>query len=321
MTQQWYVYKNGQQNGPYTREQLNEQAGDGSLSPADMIWTAGMANWSRADQVEGLILAAPPQPGPPPVAPPPPGSLSDQRDGAGYSGATSYRQVSPDRGFLGGSAGKQNKGLVIALALSLVVIVILSGYLLSISSGNGNGEVAVDPDVTSPVAVDVTSSEAVDVNTDPLLGEWVLRDPENENNEAYIGIYPSQFVLGLGSGSSFGGEYWRFNCSPTNYVDLTEAQKEEAINIFGDDIDDTGTSYFIVMDGVDAIAFRGNMGEEASLPAQDWVILPWFIIKLLPNGQVAIINIDSDVLELDRIEREEFKQYLIRAAERPLSYY
>lgn len=57
MSDNWYLYQDQQQKGPYTFEQLASEIQRGAVSPADMIWCSGMENWVRADQVEGLFPA------------------------------------------------------------------------------------------------------------------------------------------------------------------------------------------------------------------------------------------------------------------------
>jgi len=69
MSRQWYLYKDQQQQGPFSWDKLVEQARAHSIEPADMIWAEGMEGWSRADQVEGLITPDPKTPVPPPVNP------------------------------------------------------------------------------------------------------------------------------------------------------------------------------------------------------------------------------------------------------------
>jgi len=54
MSEQWYLYQNQQQKGPYSLNQLKQAAGQGSIRREDMLWTKGMDGWIRADQVEGL---------------------------------------------------------------------------------------------------------------------------------------------------------------------------------------------------------------------------------------------------------------------------
>lgn len=76
MSGEWYLYKDQQQQGPIDWEKLVEQAKEGIVGPADMVWTEGMTDWSRADQVEGLIAAVPPPP-PEPVSTPPPSPKPD----------------------------------------------------------------------------------------------------------------------------------------------------------------------------------------------------------------------------------------------------
>jgi uncharacterized membrane protein len=69
MSKKWYLYKNKEQKGPFTWEELEAQAGEGSITASDMIWSEGMEGWTKAGQVEDLLPKAPPAP---PVAPPAP---------------------------------------------------------------------------------------------------------------------------------------------------------------------------------------------------------------------------------------------------------
>lgn len=66
---------NGQQGGPFTVAQLQQAAAQGQLVPTTMVWAAGMAGWSPAEEVPALagIFQSPPPP-PPSSAPPPPPS-------------------------------------------------------------------------------------------------------------------------------------------------------------------------------------------------------------------------------------------------------
>ncbi len=70
MAQQWYVYKDGQQLGPFTREEFDEQVKSGAVNATDLVWTAGFDGWFPAQEVDGLF--APPSPPPSGVASPPP---------------------------------------------------------------------------------------------------------------------------------------------------------------------------------------------------------------------------------------------------------
>lgn len=69
MTETVYLARNGQQLGPYTREQLAAMAAAGEIQPGDMAWHGGMAEWASADSVlRGLGIAAPASPPVPPRA-------------------------------------------------------------------------------------------------------------------------------------------------------------------------------------------------------------------------------------------------------------
>jgi membrane protease subunit (stomatin/prohibitin family) len=62
-TQQWYLGVGGQQQGPFDQAGLAAQVSGGALTPATLVWRAGMAQWTPAQQVPelaGLFGAVPP---------------------------------------------------------------------------------------------------------------------------------------------------------------------------------------------------------------------------------------------------------------------
>jgi len=60
---EWYILKSGQQEGPFTWEQLWQQARSGQIQPADQVWKEGMPGWAAAVQFPGLFdTAKPPTP-------------------------------------------------------------------------------------------------------------------------------------------------------------------------------------------------------------------------------------------------------------------
>jgi membrane protease subunit (stomatin/prohibitin family) len=62
----WHVAVNGQTSGPFTVVQLSEMAAAGQLTPATMVWAAGMAGWVPAGQLPHLTHLFPQTPPPPP---------------------------------------------------------------------------------------------------------------------------------------------------------------------------------------------------------------------------------------------------------------
>ena len=54
--QQWRVIDaDGNECGPYTAEQLQAYAADGTISPTTQVWTEGLETWISALEVEGLF--------------------------------------------------------------------------------------------------------------------------------------------------------------------------------------------------------------------------------------------------------------------------
>lgn len=69
----WYVSRDGEQEGPFSSEQIRLLAETGDLKASDLVWKAGMLQWSSASEVPGL-LTPPPLPSkssPLPTKPPP----------------------------------------------------------------------------------------------------------------------------------------------------------------------------------------------------------------------------------------------------------
>lgn len=139
MSEQWFIFKDQVQKGPFTREQLNEQVQSGAVGPNDQIWKEGMDGWVSADQVEGLL---PKQAAsfPPPVnasspPPPPPPSLS-----VGSSGPESQEIPTPaTTPQMAGAAKappvrKKKSGLKIAAIIGGSIIALLIILILVVSA-------------------------------------------------------------------------------------------------------------------------------------------------------------------------------------------
>jgi hypothetical protein len=59
----WYYALNDQRQGPVAFEHLRQLAITGQITPTDLVWCEGMADWQPAHTIAGL--------GPPPAAAPP----------------------------------------------------------------------------------------------------------------------------------------------------------------------------------------------------------------------------------------------------------
>ncbi|QJW96841.1 DUF4339 domain-containing protein [Frigoriglobus tundricola] len=106
----WYFVVNGAQTGPVSFAELKAAAAAGKLSPGDLAWQEGTADWVPAGTVVGVFSPARPQPGavPLPAAGPEPLSLDDEpprrnrsrrprraRDDAEPSGMPDWLQLIP----------------------------------------------------------------------------------------------------------------------------------------------------------------------------------------------------------------------------------
>jgi hypothetical protein len=55
MADDWYYVQNNERQGPVDFERLQALAAGGWLSPDDLVWRAGMANWMQAREAGGLF--------------------------------------------------------------------------------------------------------------------------------------------------------------------------------------------------------------------------------------------------------------------------
>ena len=85
-SEQWFYSQNGQQRGPVALDDLRAMLNGGQVMWSEMVWSAGMPNWSPASSVSALrTLSAAPGDRPPPLppqainyaGPPPPGQYRD----------------------------------------------------------------------------------------------------------------------------------------------------------------------------------------------------------------------------------------------------
>ena len=52
---QWHVARDGKVYGPYSPQQLREMASTGKISPGDLVWRDGMAEWADCATIPGFI--------------------------------------------------------------------------------------------------------------------------------------------------------------------------------------------------------------------------------------------------------------------------
>lgn len=72
---QWYYSKNGTQLGPVAQDELISKLSSGEVSPADLVWKDGMADWIPASQVGELKAVAVPPAAPSAPAVPSPAAM------------------------------------------------------------------------------------------------------------------------------------------------------------------------------------------------------------------------------------------------------
>ena len=54
----WYYLVEGTQEGPVPQEELLQKFASGQLSEDTFVWTKGMKDWLRAQEIDGLLTQA-----------------------------------------------------------------------------------------------------------------------------------------------------------------------------------------------------------------------------------------------------------------------
>jgi hypothetical protein len=153
--QQWFVSRDGQRQGPLTSQQLKAAADAGQLSPSDLVWKEGLAEWAKASGVRGLFASSPP-----PIAPsPPPIKATVATKACPFCGETILgvaKKCKHCGEFLDGSQQKQGKavfkasGDFIGLLCSYHVMDARMNVLVKLKP-NQSFEVAIPRDTTMHV--------------------------------------------------------------------------------------------------------------------------------------------------------------------------
>jgi len=65
---QFHVAVNGQTTGPFGAAQLQQMMGQGQFDRDSLVWTQGMAGWTKAGEVPALATLFSAMPPPPPPA-------------------------------------------------------------------------------------------------------------------------------------------------------------------------------------------------------------------------------------------------------------
>ncbi len=192
MSSQWYLYKDGQQQGPFSWEELYRQAEAGLFSPADLVWTEGMENWSRADQVKGLVSA-------PPAAPPGPHS-------APQGGPAPSHQQRAAGSHRAATAPRRGRAGLVALITVLVVLLLGGGFFvfnLLLADGAGRIETML-ADLTGDEGISASSGLPPEV----IIGSW-QEEKKTGDAEVFLQFNEDETLIIATSNSNFPEEsFW-----------------------------------------------------------------------------------------------------------------
>lgn len=56
MQKEWFIYKDSDQQGPFSVSEIEKMIGNGEISPQTLIWRQGMSDWQALEKVQDLDL-------------------------------------------------------------------------------------------------------------------------------------------------------------------------------------------------------------------------------------------------------------------------
>jgi hypothetical protein len=204
MASEWYYTKNGIQNGPVTSLELKGLAESNLLSPTDLVWKEGMAEWRPASTIKEVFQVSN-------LPPPIPGKtnatslnseaikrkLYDIKDEVVHN---FMKQSSKDSNVLCDTCGKEfeksesvcsNCGKKKRMSLKRKVIYGFGGFfLLTVIASAGNQKEARELNTAVPVNGDINVKDVSSGNT---KSKSELKKPRNSKTDYSLG---QEFVLG-----------------------------------------------------------------------------------------------------------------------------
>lgn len=135
---QWFYTRGGQQAGPVSLDQLRQMAASGQITPADLVWREGMANWQPMNTLPefGGAPAAPATP----ASPAAPYGQPYGAPGAPYGAPMQY-QPTPQQSYSGMAIGGfccSLGGLVCCGPIFGIIAVILGAVAINGMNRVGN---------------------------------------------------------------------------------------------------------------------------------------------------------------------------------------
>jgi hypothetical protein len=170
MTKLWYIYKDGEQQGPFTWEKLTGMAQAGEISPDDLVIGEGMSEWISGSKVEGLFpkpAFSPPPPPPKAQVPPPPPPVSQNAGPVPPPppGPTGYTPAAAPSGAP--PAPKKKSGLKIAAIVGVSVIGLIV-ILVIVAISAARGALRSSEAYSQAMSMLQSNSEAVQVLGEPI---------------------------------------------------------------------------------------------------------------------------------------------------------
>lgn len=151
---EWYYARGGQQSGPVSFETLRETARSGGLDPAkDLVWNAGMKDWTPSGQIEGLFATAAAVPAASPADPSNPYAAPQSSLSEPVRAASTADEIEPGsvplepmdcvrRGF---ELTKRNYGMILLVGVVYVAILMGSSIVTGIAqAASGPPQIPAD---------------------------------------------------------------------------------------------------------------------------------------------------------------------------------
>ncbi len=147
--EQWFVARDGNQQGPFSSDDLRRMVAAGQLAPTDMVWKEGLKDWAPASALRGLFPSAQPR-----LTPATPAAIPQARELNPYAApSVTVYQDPPSAGTIEYAEYLPRVGAFLLDGLFLGLMGCIPGGIILFVVAAGTAAAGNDPDAQAGIAV------------------------------------------------------------------------------------------------------------------------------------------------------------------------
>ena len=243
--EEWYLYKNNQQYGPYTEMQVKSFIKEGRIFPGDLVWNNTLIQWTKIEQVPGLLTPLHTNP-PAPTFVSEYESASESKSGPASESESASEPESASldlgpkatfrNGYAQGDCSENSKfsshqkpkpkQKLLMGALSLIVLIAgLVTLFTTVIGGDPSGDMSA-VDIPSIGAV---TSRGVKEDSTPIGSTDTFSQEDKE-------IFVSVEITGASEGSVLSVDWWQLQSTDTDPDDTAYSNQDALLAGYSEEL-------------------------------------------------------------------------------------